>query len=85
MKHGSLRLAFSSVSWLFLTSPGEGTPEFWGCTRGSLLLACIPCNNGGCLRDESLLSAAARMVLFRWFFQLTSLNFIHHSGDCIWE
>lgn len=85
MKQGSLGLVFPSVSRLSLSSPGKETPKFWGCTRGSLLLACIPCNNGGCLRDESLLSAAARRVLFQCFFQLPSLNFIHQGGDCIWE
>lgn len=38
-----------------LPFPREGTLKFWGCTQGSLLLARIPCSNGGWLWCESLL------------------------------
>lgn len=72
LKQGSSGLVFPDVLWAIppsLLFPGEGIPKFCGCTGGSLLLARIPCSNGGCLRYESLLSAAAaRRVLFRCFY-----------------
>lgn len=81
LKQGSLGLVFPNMLWAiprFLPFPREGTPKFWGCMQGSLLLAHIPCNDGGCLRDESLLTVAARGC----FFRLPPLDFIHRGGDC---
>lgn len=89
LKQGSSGLVFPNVLWAIPSSfppfPKGGDPKVLGCTQGSLLLARIPCSNGGCLRDESLLAAAARRVLFRCFFRLPPLDFIHQGGDCVWE